>query len=79
MRWADDNPELLAVMEKAKMYIFRGTDPEEPVNSTGYLCTFTDLEVGARGEQPGSGSGAESVEREIGAGGSDEASCSALP
>lgn len=23
MRWADDNPELFAVMEKTRMYIFR--------------------------------------------------------
>jgi WD repeat-containing protein 35 len=30
MRWSDDNPELFAVMEKTKMYTFRGTTPEEP-------------------------------------------------
>ena len=29
--WASDNPKLFAVMEKARMYIFRDLDPEEPV------------------------------------------------
>lgn len=38
MLWADDNPELLAMMEKSRMYIFRGTSPEEPVLSSCYLC-----------------------------------------
>ena len=38
MRWADDNPELFAMMEKTRMYIFRGLDPEEPVTSSAYLC-----------------------------------------
>ena len=31
MMWASDNPKLFAVMEKARMYIFRDLDPEEPV------------------------------------------------
>eukprot|EP00736_Rhodelphis_marinus_P014135 Rmarinus@m.4538 len=47
MCWADDNPELFAMMEKTRMYIFRGLDPEEPVMSSGYLCQFSDLEVKA--------------------------------
>jgi len=41
--WSDDNPELFACMEKARMYVFRGTLPEEPVTSTGYLCAFSEL------------------------------------
>lgn len=45
MRWADDNPELFAMMEKTRMYIFRGLDPEEPVTSSAYLCSFHDLEI----------------------------------
>jgi hypothetical protein len=45
MKWADDNPDLLAVMEKTRMYILRGTDPEEPVSSSAYLCSFHDLQV----------------------------------
>ena len=28
MKWADDNPDLFAIMEKTRMYIFRGLDPE---------------------------------------------------
>jgi WD repeat-containing protein 35 len=30
MKWADDNPDLFAIMEKTKMYTFRGVTPEEP-------------------------------------------------
>eukprot|EP00798_Chlamydomonas_sp_ICE-L_P009063 gene9063-16189_t len=47
MLWADDNPELFAMMEKTRMYIFRGLDPEEPVTSSSYLCSFHDLEISA--------------------------------
>lgn len=43
--WAKDNPILLALMEKTRLYIFRGTDPEEPIACSGYLCTFENLEV----------------------------------
>ena len=28
MKWAHDNPELFAMMEKTRMYIFRNLDPE---------------------------------------------------
>jgi WD repeat-containing protein 35 len=45
MKWSDDNPELFAMMEKARMYIMRGLDPEEPVQSSGCLCNFSDLEI----------------------------------
>ena len=37
MMWASDNPELLAMMEKSRMYIYRGMQPEEPVLCSGYL------------------------------------------
>mmetsp|Transcript_7812 Transcript_7812/g.27429 ORF Transcript_7812/g.27429 Transcript_7812/m.27429 type:complete len:1008 (-) Transcript_7812:93-3116(-) len=47
MCWADDNPELFAMMEKTRMYIFRGTEPEEPVQSSGYICGFSDLQIKA--------------------------------
>jgi len=43
MKWSDDNPELFACMEKTRMYVFRGLQPEEPVMSSGYLCAFSDL------------------------------------
>lgn len=40
MMWACDNPDLIAIMEKTRMYIIRGTEPEEPINSGGYICQF---------------------------------------
>lgn len=45
--WAEDNDEMVAVMEKNKMVVFRGETPEEPVVSSGYLSRFKDLEVRA--------------------------------
>ncbi len=38
MKWSDDNPDLFAIMEKTKMYTFRGTTPEEPKLSSA--CMF---------------------------------------
>lgn len=38
--WAADNPRLLAVAEKARLYIMRDLDPEEPLTMNGYLCAF---------------------------------------
>ena len=38
--WAMDNPELFALMEKTRMYIFRNLEPEEPVVCSAYLCHF---------------------------------------
>lgn len=38
--WAKDNPQLVAIMEKTRMYIFRGSDPEEPISCSGYICLF---------------------------------------
>ena len=40
MCWASDNPQLLAIMEKTRMYIFKGIYPEEPVSCSGYICSF---------------------------------------
>ena len=47
MVWAEDNPNLFAMMEKTRMYIYRGVEPEEPVLSSGYLCRFNDLSIKA--------------------------------
>eukprot|EP00002_Diphylleia_rotans_P007172 TRINITY_DN1668_c0_g1_i5.p1 TRINITY_DN1668_c0_g1~~TRINITY_DN1668_c0_g1_i5.p1 ORF type:complete len:840 (+),score=196.96 TRINITY_DN1668_c0_g1_i5:209-2728(+) len=47
MKWSDDNPELFAMMEKTRMYIFRNQDPEEPVLSSGYICSFSKLKIKA--------------------------------
>lgn len=40
MQWATDNPQLVAVMEKARLYVLKGTEPEEPLPANGYLCQF---------------------------------------
>lgn len=45
MKWAEDNPDLFAMMEKTRMYIFRHLEPEEPIISAGYICIFKDLEI----------------------------------
>ncbi|ELT97636.1 hypothetical protein CAPTEDRAFT_160931 [Capitella teleta] len=45
MKWAEDNSELFAMMEKTRMYIFRKLDPEEPILSSGYICHFKDLQI----------------------------------
>lgn len=45
MCWASDNPQLLAIMEKTRMYIFKGNNPEEPISTSGYLCSFQVLYI----------------------------------
>lgn len=45
MCWAKDNPQLMAIMEKTRMYVLRGADPEEPISCSGYICNFEDLEI----------------------------------
>ncbi|XP_034939935.1 WD repeat-containing protein 35 [Chelonus insularis] len=45
MCWAEDNPTLIAIMEKTRMYVIRGVDPEEPISCSGYICSFADLEI----------------------------------
>lgn len=47
VRWAEDNDDLLCIMEKTKMTVMRGDVAEEPVISSGYLARFRDLEVRA--------------------------------
>ena len=45
MKWSTDNPELFSMMERNFLYIFRGLDPEEPINSSGFICSFEDLQI----------------------------------
>ncbi|KAM7060824.1 WD repeat-containing protein 35 isoform 1-T1 [Acridotheres tristis] len=45
LKWAKDNPDLFAMMEKTRMYVFRNLDPEEPIQTSGYICNFEDLEI----------------------------------
>ncbi|KAJ9468906.1 Intraflagellar transport protein 122-like protein [Diplonema papillatum] len=47
MKWAGDNEELFAMMEKTRMYIFRGLDPEEPILSSANICAFDNLKIKA--------------------------------
>jgi len=47
MCWADDDPVLFALMEKTRMYVFRGLTAEEPVLSSAYICSFSNLEIRA--------------------------------
>ena len=47
MKWAEDNDEMLCVMEKTKLVVIKGEVAEEPIASSGYLARFKDLEVRA--------------------------------
>lgn len=43
IRWSTDDPDLYVVLEKSKMFIFRGAEPEEPVQCSATVCEFKDL------------------------------------
>ncbi|ORZ37391.1 hypothetical protein BCR44DRAFT_1498264 [Catenaria anguillulae PL171] len=43
--WSDDNRDMYAIMEKSRMYVMRGGNPEEPIAMQGYLSGFHDLEL----------------------------------
>ncbi|KAL5040558.1 hypothetical protein RTP6_007573 [Batrachochytrium dendrobatidis] len=45
VRWASDDPEQFAIMEKTRLYVFRNMDPESPINCSGYICDFRDMQV----------------------------------
>ena len=47
MKWSTDNPELIVIMEKTRMFVIQGNELEDPVISSGYLCEFKDLEIKA--------------------------------
>lgn len=47
IKWAEDNDDLLCIMEKTKMTVMRDNVAEEPVISSGYLARFRDLEIRA--------------------------------
>uniref|UniRef100_G1NVK7 WD repeat domain 35 n=1 Tax=Myotis lucifugus TaxID=59463 RepID=G1NVK7_MYOLU len=41
MKWARDNPDLFAMMEKTRMYVFRNLDPENPEHpNKDYIINF---------------------------------------
>ncbi|CAG7816899.1 unnamed protein product [Allacma fusca] len=43
--WAADNPNLICVMEKTKMYVIRNGEAEDPVLTSAYVASFKDLKV----------------------------------
>jgi len=45
IKWSQDNPDLFVTMEKTRMVVYRGLDPEAPVITSGHLCEFKDLEI----------------------------------
>jgi len=45
IKWSDDNPLQFACMEKSRMYTIKGIEPEEPLQTDGYLCEFSDLQI----------------------------------
>jgi len=45
MKWSEDDPDMIVVMEKTKMVVFHGETAEDPVVSSGYLARFQDLEI----------------------------------
>ena len=40
LSWCQDNDEMLCMMEKTKMVVFRGEVAEDPVVSSGYLARY---------------------------------------
>lgn len=40
LTWAMDNPALLALSEKTRLYVLRDGEPEDPVMSSAYICQF---------------------------------------
>ena len=45
VRFAADYPDMFVIMEKTRMYVFRGMDPEEPVQTAVNLAVFNQLKV----------------------------------
>lgn len=45
IKWSEDNPIQFACMEKSRMYTIKDIEPEEPIQTDGFLCQFSDLQV----------------------------------
>ncbi|CAF0786125.1 unnamed protein product [Didymodactylos carnosus] len=43
--WATDLPDCFAVLEKTKLSCVRGTEAEEAVPCSGYICEYSNLQV----------------------------------
>jgi WD repeat-containing protein 35 len=44
-RWADDDDNVLSLMEKNKLYVFRNGTPDEPLDYSGWISQFKDLKI----------------------------------
>ncbi|KAF8572309.1 WD repeat-containing protein [Paragonimus westermani] len=45
VKFADDHPDMFAIMEKTRMFIFDGFQAEPAVQTSCYICSFNELEV----------------------------------
>lgn len=45
MKWSSDDPDSFSTLEKNKLIIYRNFEPEESGNASGYLASFSDLEI----------------------------------
>ena len=43
--WSEDDPEMFVVMEKTRLFLYRGFEPEEPVQTSGYLHRLRQSDV----------------------------------
>lgn len=45
VRWAEDDPATVAVMEKSKLFILHDGEAEDPIRTNSHLSAFGSLEV----------------------------------
>nr|CCC90607.1 unnamed protein product [Trypanosoma congolense IL3000] len=45
LQWAQDDPQMLVLMERSRMYIYHGTEGEEPITCSAHICKFRSLKV----------------------------------
>eukprot|EP00762_Andalucia_godoyi_P005660 ANDGO_06423.mRNA.1 hypothetical protein H310_01027 len=43
--WATDHADRFACVEKSRLLIFNGTEPEDPLESSAHVCAFGNLKV----------------------------------
>ncbi|CAB3400293.1 unnamed protein product [Caenorhabditis bovis] len=44
-KWDSEKEDMIALNEKAKMIVLKGDESEEPVTTSGYICSFRGLTV----------------------------------
>jgi len=45
IKWSEDDPLHLAFMEKSRLHTLKDREPEEPVQTEGYIFDFSELQV----------------------------------